>query len=103
MDRRRRRTASTQEDQPRRQHELRLRPDRSARRRRAIASLAGEAYYAYDANGNRTNAGYQTGPDNGLPSDGTYNYTYDGEGNLIKRTEIATGSVESTRGITATG
>ena len=47
--------------------------------------------YSYDANGNRTNSGYATGPDNQLLSDGTYNYAYDAEGNRIKRTEIATG------------
>ncbi len=49
--------------------------------------------YTYDANGNRTNAGYQTGTNNQLFSDGTYNYTYDAEGNLKTRTEIATGKV----------
>ena len=32
----------------------------------------------YDANGNRTNTGDVTGPDNELLSDGTYNYTYGG-------------------------
>ena len=35
----------------------------------------------YDANGNRTNTGYTTGSDNRMTSDGTYNYTYDAEGN----------------------
>lgn len=49
--------------------------------------------YSYDANGNRTNTGYQTGPNNQLLSDGQYTYAYDGAGNLIKRTEIATGNV----------
>jgi len=49
--------------------------------------------YIYDANGNRTNVGYQTGLDNQLLSDGIYNYTYDDEGNLTRRTEIATGKV----------
>ncbi len=49
--------------------------------------------YSYDANGNRTNSGYQTGVNNQLLSDGIYNYTYDDEGNRIKRTEIATGKV----------
>lgn len=52
--------------------------------------------YAYDANGNRTSShlhedGYLTGPGNRLLSDGVYNYAYDTEGNLIRRTEIATG------------
>ena len=49
--------------------------------------------YAYDDNGNRINDGYVTGENNQLLSDGTYNYEYDGEGNRVKRTEIATGEV----------
>ena len=51
----------------------------------------GDESYTYDENGNRTNPGYQTGQNNQLQSDGTYDYTYDGEGNLISRTEVATG------------
>jgi RHS repeat-associated protein len=49
--------------------------------------------YSYDSNGNRTNTGYVIGPDNELLSDGTYNYSYDAEGNRIERTNIATGAV----------
>ncbi|MDR3638705.1 MAG: RHS repeat-associated core domain-containing protein [Isosphaeraceae bacterium] len=49
--------------------------------------------YAYDANGNRTGTGIQTGKNNELLSDGTYNYSYDAEGNLVKKTDIATGAV----------
>ena len=54
--------------------------------------------YTYDANGNRISSsihgeGYVTGDGNRLLSDGTYNYEYDNEGNLIRRTEIATGAV----------
>jgi RHS repeat-associated protein len=49
--------------------------------------------YGYDLNGNRTNAGNQTGGNNQLLTDGTYNYTYDDEGNRISRTAIATGIV----------
>jgi RHS repeat-associated protein len=45
---------------------------------------------SYDLNGNRTNAGYQTITNNRLQTDGTYNYLYDDEGNLTKRTTIAT-------------
>jgi RHS repeat-associated protein len=48
--------------------------------------------YLYDANGNRT-AGTVIGPNNQLLSDGTYNYIYDLEGNLITKTEFATGEV----------
>ena len=49
--------------------------------------------YTYDDNGNRTNAGYVTGDNNRLLSDGIYNYEYDNEGNMITRTEIATGNI----------
>jgi hypothetical protein len=33
--------------------------------------------YAYDANGNRTGGGYQTGFNNQLATDGAYTYCYD--------------------------
>jgi RHS repeat-associated protein len=54
--------------------------------------------YTYDPGGNRTTSGtqassYQIGPDNRLNSDGTFTYTYDNEGNLVQRTEIATSKV----------
>ena len=52
--------------------------------------------YGYDENGNRVNShlhsdGYETGNANRLDSDGTYSYEYDDEGNLIRRTELASG------------
>lgn len=58
--------------------------------------MRGDESYTYDANGNRTNShlhndGYETGPANRLLSDGTFDYAYDEEGNMIRRTEIATG------------
>ncbi|MEG4304147.1 RHS repeat-associated core domain-containing protein [Microcoleus sp. D3_18a_C4] len=49
--------------------------------------------YSYDDNGSRTNSGYQTGSNNQLQSDAVYNYEYDGEGNLTKRTDVVTGEV----------
>jgi RHS repeat-associated protein len=54
--------------------------------------------YTYDPNGNRLTSGlasgaYQIGPDNRLQADGTFTYTYDNEGNLIQRTDVATGAV----------
>jgi RHS repeat-associated protein len=53
--------------------------------------------YTYDANGNRTITGYTTGDHNRLTSDGTYNYTYDNEGNVVTKTNISTNeSVEYT-------
>jgi RHS repeat-associated protein len=64
---------------------------------RSVADARGDETYTYDANGNRItshlhNNGYVTGPGNRLLSDGTYNYAYDKEGNLVKRTEIASGN-----------
>jgi RHS repeat-associated protein len=47
----------------------------------------GARAYSYDANGNRTMAGYQTGTANRLTNDGTYTYTYDGEGNLTGKSK----------------
>ncbi len=53
-------------------------------------SLPNESF-SYDSNGNRTMSGYSTGTGNELSSDGTYNYTYDANGNLITKTDIASG------------
>jgi RHS repeat-associated protein len=54
------------------------------------ANVPGESY-GYDGNGNRVNNGLVVGPDNQVKSDGTYNYTYDAEGNLTGKVAIATG------------
>ncbi len=55
--------------------------------------------YTYDANGNRLTSGtsvtYVVGTNNQLLSDGTYDYQYDNNGNLILRTKISDGSTES--------
>jgi RHS repeat-associated protein len=45
--------------------------------------------YSFTANGNRNMTGYSTGSDNLTSSDGTYNYGYDADGNLVSRTQIA--------------
>ena len=45
----------------------------------------GTGSYSYDADGNRTNTGYQTGDDNRLTTDGTNWYLYDDEGNLTEK------------------
>ena len=55
----------------------------------AVSGYQASESYAYDANGNRINSGYVTGPDNQLLSDGSYNYSYDNNGNLILRTRIS--------------
>lgn len=63
---------------------------------RADGDSRGDESYDYDANGNRENShlhgsGYVTGDGNRLLSDGTYNYQYENEGNMTRRTEIASG------------
>jgi len=45
--------------------------------------------FTYDLTGNRTMSGYSTGANNQLLSDGTYNYTYDKEGNRTRKTTIS--------------
>ncbi|MCC7086476.1 MAG: hypothetical protein IT427_15860, partial [Pirellulales bacterium] len=45
--------------------------------------------YSYDDNGNRTGGGYDTGDNNQLDSDGTFHYTYDGEGNTLTKTRLS--------------
>jgi RHS repeat-associated protein len=48
-----------------------------------------EEEYSYDANGNRTLAGYVIGPNNQLLADGVFTYTYDNEGNRLTKTRIS--------------
>lgn len=48
--------------------------------------------YTYDANGNPTNGGFVVSANNQITSDGTFNYGYDNEGNLVQKTAIATGA-----------
>jgi len=55
-------------------------------------SFQDDEAYTYDSAGNRTGSGYVVGTGNRLLSDGTYDYEYDDEGNLIRRTEKATGA-----------
>ncbi|MBI3462976.1 MAG: RHS repeat protein, partial [Planctomycetes bacterium] len=49
--------------------------------------------YSFDLNGNRTGGSYDTGDNNQLLSDGTYDYTFDDEGNRISREHISSGEV----------
>ncbi|WP_162006865.1 RHS repeat-associated core domain-containing protein [Roseimaritima sediminicola] len=59
--------------------------------------LASSESYDFDAGGNRKSSGgqSQTAADthNQLQTDGTYNYTYDDEGNTLSKTSIATREV----------
>jgi RHS repeat-associated protein len=45
--------------------------------------------FSYDANGNRTMAGYTTGSANELTNDGTWTYTYDNSGDLTEKSKGA--------------
>ncbi len=49
----------------------------------------GSASYSYDANGNRTMAGYVTSTGNRTSNDGTWTYTFDDAGNEIKKSKGA--------------
>ncbi|WP_162006864.1 RHS repeat-associated core domain-containing protein [Roseimaritima sediminicola] len=59
--------------------------------------LASSESYDFDAGGNRKSSGGQSqsaaNTHNQLQTDGTYNYTYDDEGNTLSKTSIATGEV----------
>lgn len=58
-----------------------------------------DEFYQYDQSGNRTashlHASYTTGVANRLQSDGVHNYSYNDGGDLIMKTEIATGATQS--------
>ncbi|WP_017327113.1 RHS repeat domain-containing protein [Synechococcus sp. PCC 7336] len=56
-------------------------------------SFQTDEVYTYDANGNRTNDGSRSGPDNRLLEDEQFLYDYDNEGNRIRQTDRATGEV----------
>jgi RHS repeat-associated protein len=50
--------------------------------------------YSFDLNGNRDMSGYTVGDNNQITTDGTYNYTYDDEGNRLTKTKISNGDKE---------
>ena len=54
-------------------------------------ALAGGGTWTFDANGNRVGGGYVVGADNRLLSDGTWNYSYDKDGNVVGKVNISTG------------
>lgn len=56
-------------------------------------SFQSDESFTYDATGNRTNGSYTVGTNNRMTSDGTYNYTYDDEGNRLTRTKISDSSL----------
>jgi RHS repeat-associated protein len=47
----------------------------------------GSTAYSYDANGNRTMTGYQTGTNNQITNDGVFAYTYDDMGDVIEKSK----------------
>jgi RHS repeat-associated protein len=56
-----------------------------------LTTVNGVVQYSYDLAGNRTIAGYVTGPSNQLLSDGTWHYRYDAEGNLVPKLDSGNG------------
>jgi RHS repeat-associated protein len=56
-------------------------------------SVLPDENYTYDANGNRIGNSFVVGANNQILSDGQFNYTYDKEGNLATKTNIATGTL----------
>ncbi len=60
----------------------------------AGSAVADEAY-AYDVMGNRTSGGAQHDAGHRLVRDDRYSFTYDGEGNVLTRTERSTGRVRT--------
>ena len=56
-----------------------------------LTGATGMTSISYDADGNRTNTGYSTGTGNQITSDGTWNYSYDNEGNITSKTIPGTG------------
>jgi len=54
-------------------------------------SLIPDETFQYDANGNRTGGDYVVGPNNRIIADDTFDYLYDDEGNIIRRTRRADG------------
>lgn len=58
----------------------------------ALYSVQENEFFSYDLVGNRVGDDYVIGPNNQLESDGTYEYFYDHEGNLIRKSEILTGN-----------
>jgi RHS repeat-associated protein len=50
-------------------------------------TYAGGNNYHYDADGDRSTAGYTDGTDNEITNDGTWTYTYDNRGNVIGKSD----------------
>jgi RHS repeat protein len=60
----------------------------------------GNESYSFDKNGNRNMAGWTTGSDNLISSDGTFNYQHDADGNQTVRTRISTSFASDYNGAT---
>ncbi|MCB1099682.1 MAG: hypothetical protein KDN22_29190, partial [Verrucomicrobiae bacterium] len=50
-----------------------------------------DEFFAFDSGGNLVSEAIELGEGNRIQTDGTYNYTYDAEGNMATRTAIANG------------
>ncbi|MBW1644893.1 MAG: PKD domain-containing protein [Deltaproteobacteria bacterium] len=60
---------------------------------KSICTAGNEENFSYDANGNRIGPNYVVGANNRILNDVSFDYDYDNEGNLISKTEKATGMV----------
>lgn len=58
----------------------------------ATHAFQADENYSYDNNGNRTLANHTIGQDNRLTSDGAFDYEYDAEGNLTRKTAVGSGA-----------
>jgi YD repeat-containing protein len=67
--------------------------DSTGQLRTADHDSQSDEQYDFDANGNRTSAGVVPGPGNRILADANFDYGYDDDGNLISKTERATGEV----------
>ena len=53
-------------------------------------TATGAESFAWDANGNPTGGSYSTGSGNRVSTDGTWNFTYNDDGNLTSKVKIST-------------
>lgn len=67
--------------------------DSAGQLKSADYSARDDEAFSYDAAGNRTTSGIVVGPNNRIQSDSTFAYSYDKEGNLVQKANIATQAV----------
>ena len=65
--------------------------DKTHQLKTATGDVGADEVFSYDLGGNRNSAGYGTGAANRVNTDGSYNYSYDDEGNQTAKTAIGSG------------